>query len=178
MTLWTVTYQAALSVGFSRQEYWSGLPFPPPGDLPDPGIKPRSPAFQADSLPSESPGKPYTHPGLQHISPAICPKGIFILAQMETRMRVFITVEFVLTGSWTFKLVGVKTQNTVKDFPGGPLAKTPRSQCRGPGSSRGQGTRSFMPQLKILQPQLRIPPATTKIKDPTCYNQDPAQPNK
>jgi len=45
--------------GFSRQEYWSGLPFPPPGDLPDPGIKPRSPALQADSLPSEPPGKPF-----------------------------------------------------------------------------------------------------------------------
>ena len=42
---------------FSRQEYWSGLPFPSPGDLPDPGIKPRSPALQADALPSEVPGK-------------------------------------------------------------------------------------------------------------------------
>ena len=45
-------------MGFSRQEYWSGLPFPSPGDLPDPGIKHRSPALQADSLPSEPPGKP------------------------------------------------------------------------------------------------------------------------
>ena len=45
-------------MGFSRQEYWSGLPFPSPGDLPDPGIKPRSPALQADTLPSEPPGKP------------------------------------------------------------------------------------------------------------------------
>ena len=45
-------------MGFSRQEYWSGLPFPSPGDLPDPGIEPRSPAFQADALPSEPPGKP------------------------------------------------------------------------------------------------------------------------
>ena len=44
--------------GFSRQEYWSGLPCPPPGDLPNPGIEPRSPALQADSLPSEPPGKP------------------------------------------------------------------------------------------------------------------------
>ena len=44
-------------MGFSRQEYWSGLPFPSPGDLPDPGIKPGSPALQADSLPSEPPGK-------------------------------------------------------------------------------------------------------------------------
>ena len=53
-TLWTVAHQVLLSMGFSRQEYWSGLPFPSPGDLPNPGIGPRSPAFQADSLPSES----------------------------------------------------------------------------------------------------------------------------
>ena len=46
------------SMGFSKQEYWSGLPFPSPGDLPDPGIKPGSPALQAHSLPSEPPGKP------------------------------------------------------------------------------------------------------------------------
>ena len=47
-----------LSMEFSRQEYWSGLPFPSPGDLPNPGIRPRSPALQTDSLPSELPGKP------------------------------------------------------------------------------------------------------------------------
>ena len=50
---WTVAYQAPLSIGFSRQECWSGLPFPSPGDLPNPGIEPRSPALQADALPSE-----------------------------------------------------------------------------------------------------------------------------
>ena len=59
-TPWTVAQQAPLSTGFSRQEYWSGLPFPPPGDLPNPGIKPKSPIPQADSLPSEPPGKPST----------------------------------------------------------------------------------------------------------------------
>ena len=52
-TSWTVACQAPLSMGFSRQEYWSGLPFPSPGDLPSPGIKPGSPALQADSLPTE-----------------------------------------------------------------------------------------------------------------------------
>ena len=51
---WTVANQAPLSMGLSGQEYWSGLPFPTPGDLPNPGIKPGSPALQADSLPSES----------------------------------------------------------------------------------------------------------------------------
>ena len=58
MTLWTVAHHAPPSMGFSRQEYWSGLPFPSPGDLPDPGIEPRSPALQADALTSEPPGKP------------------------------------------------------------------------------------------------------------------------
>ena len=57
-TPWTVAYQAPPSVGFSRQEYWSGLPFPSPGDLPDLGIEPGSPAFQVDTLTSEPPGKP------------------------------------------------------------------------------------------------------------------------
>ena len=50
---WMVTYQAPRSTGFSRQEYWSGLPFPFPGDLPNPGIEPTSPALQTDALPSE-----------------------------------------------------------------------------------------------------------------------------
>ena len=63
---WTVAHYAPLSMGFSRQEYWSGLPFPPPGDLPDPGIEPwapvpdccrQTPALQANSLPTEPPGK-------------------------------------------------------------------------------------------------------------------------
>ena len=57
-TPWTVARQAPLSMGFSRQEYWSGLPFPYPGDLPNPGIEPGSPALQADALSSEPPGKP------------------------------------------------------------------------------------------------------------------------
>ena len=62
-TTWTVAYQAPPSMGFSRQEYWSGLPFPSPGDLPDPGIEPRSPAFQADALTSEP---------LSHLCPTLC----------------------------------------------------------------------------------------------------------
>ena len=56
-TPWTVAHEAPPSMGFSRQEYWSGLPFPSPGDLPDPGIEPWSPALQADALPSKPPGK-------------------------------------------------------------------------------------------------------------------------
>ena len=56
-TLWTVAYQAPLSMGFSSLEYWSGLPFPSPGDLPNPGIEPKSPKLQADALTSEPSGK-------------------------------------------------------------------------------------------------------------------------
>ena len=55
---WTVAHQAPPSMGFSRQEYWSGLPLPSPGDLPDPGIEPGSPALEADVLTSKPPGKP------------------------------------------------------------------------------------------------------------------------
>ena len=57
-TPWTGGRQVPLSMRFSGQEYWSGLPCPPPGDLPHPGIEPGSPALRADSLPAEPPGKP------------------------------------------------------------------------------------------------------------------------
>ena len=58
-TPWIVAHQAPPSMEFSRQEYWNGLPFPSPGDLPDPGIEPRSPALRADALLSEPPGNPF-----------------------------------------------------------------------------------------------------------------------
>ena len=68
-TLWTVAHQAPLSMGFTRQEYWSGVPFPSPGDLPDPGIEPWPPALQADALPCEPPGKPTGWHGSDQIPP-------------------------------------------------------------------------------------------------------------
>ena len=77
-TPWAVAHQAPLSMGFSRQEYWSGLPFPSKGDLPNAGIKPRSPALQGDSLLSEPPGKPiYIWPiyDMGHT----CTKALFFL---------------------------------------------------------------------------------------------------
>ena len=64
-TLWTVAHQAPLSMEFSRHEYWSGLPFPSPGDLHNPGIEPRSPILQADSLPSELSGKQQSQDSVQ-----------------------------------------------------------------------------------------------------------------
>ena len=58
-TPWTVAFQVPLSMGFYRQECWGGLSFPSPEDLPNPGIEPRSPALQAESLPTDLPGKPW-----------------------------------------------------------------------------------------------------------------------
>ena len=79
-TPWTVAHQASLSMGFSRQEYWSGLPFLSPGDLPDPGIKARSSTLQANSLPLELPRKQVLQAG-QHKKPcsSMKTKGISLL---------------------------------------------------------------------------------------------------
>ena len=62
VTPWTVACQAPLSMGFSRQEYWSRVPFPPPGDLPDPGIKLESPALAGRFFPLSHPGSPMRNP--------------------------------------------------------------------------------------------------------------------
>ena len=59
LTPWTVAHQAPLSMGFSRQEDWSGLPFPPPGDLPDPGVEPVSPTLAGGFFSTEPPRKPH-----------------------------------------------------------------------------------------------------------------------
>ena len=64
---WTVAHWAPLSMEFFMQEYWSGLPFPSPGDLPDPGIEPGSPALQADALPSDPPWKPMEVHGIRSV---------------------------------------------------------------------------------------------------------------
>ena len=68
VTPWTVALQALLPMAFPRQEYCSGLPFPSPGDLPDSGIEPGSPALQVDSLPSDPPGNPSLSKGNEIIS--------------------------------------------------------------------------------------------------------------
>ena len=70
-----VARQAPLSMEFSRQEYWSGLSFPSPGCLLDPGIEPTSPAFQADSLPSEPPGKPHSFPSFLPLHAGVAALG-------------------------------------------------------------------------------------------------------
>ena len=72
-TPWTAARQAPLSMEFYRQEYWSGLSFPSPGHLPDPGIEPESSALQADYSPSESPGKPPKWQSLNHVQLFVTP---------------------------------------------------------------------------------------------------------
>ena len=68
VTLWTVARQAPLSMGFLKQEYWRGLPFPPPGDLPDPGIEPASTALAAEFFTTEPPGKPNHQDPIHHLA--------------------------------------------------------------------------------------------------------------
>ena len=80
-TPWTVAPQAPLSMGSLRARCWSGLPCRPPGDLPNPGIKPRSPALQSDSLPSESPGKPMNTINTFYLTVSVRQKFSSYLAQ-------------------------------------------------------------------------------------------------
>ena len=76
VTPWTVAHQAPLSMGFSKQAYWSGLPFPSPGDLPYPGIKFWPPALHVDSLPTEPPGEPL-YKLLYPLQSFLCPKKFY-----------------------------------------------------------------------------------------------------
>ena len=84
-TPWAVAHQATPSTGFSRQEYWSGLPFPSPGDLPDPGIELKSPALQADALPSEPPEQPMIS-WLRRVN--LLERWIYQLSKGEIKLRV------------------------------------------------------------------------------------------
>ena len=98
MTLWTVAHQAPLSVEFSRQEYWSGLPFPPPRDLPNPGIEPASlvsPALAGRFFTAEPPGKPiivYEASNISNLAPrnSLC-IGVFSynLKNIESLKKLF-----------------------------------------------------------------------------------------
>ena len=98
---WTVAYQAPPAMGFTRQEYWSGLPFPSPEDLPNPGIKPRSPALQADALRSEPPRKPLlpNYITVDHLwlvvsgSIANCWSGVFVFRETIS-LAFWITLTF------------------------------------------------------------------------------------
>ena len=96
VTLRTVAHQAPLSMGFSRQEYWSGLPFPSPGDLLDPGIEPRSPSLQTDSLPPEPAGKPKIHESESHsvVSDSLQPHDYKVHGILQARNLEWIAFPF------------------------------------------------------------------------------------
>ena len=130
-TLWTVAQQAPLSMGFSSQEYWSGLPYPLPGDLPLAGIKPKTPAapaLQADSLPLSPKG---LYCNYSTVSPVIT-----VRKQSETMCK--------WMGMSVFQKNFIYKKMSWGNFPLGPVAKTPHSQCRGLGLVPGLGTRSHM----------------------------------
>ena len=82
----TVARQASLSIGFSRQEYWTRLPFPSPGDLPNPGIQPRSPALQVDSLPAEPQGSPNESENCSVLSDSLRPHGRYSPGVLQARI--------------------------------------------------------------------------------------------
>ena len=87
VTPWTVAHQTPPSMEFSRQEYWSGLPFPSPGDLPNPGIKARSPALRTDALPSEPPGNHYRHCRISLVVPLTWMNIELLLDKMLSREK-------------------------------------------------------------------------------------------
>ena len=96
-TRWIVEHQAPLSMGFSRPEQWSGLPFPSPGDLPNPGIEPRSPTLQADSLPSEAPGNPLS------VVSELCTKSLQLCLNLCDLM------DYSLAGSFVHGILQART---------------------------------------------------------------------
>ena len=77
-------------MGFSRQEYWSELPFPSPGNLPDPGIEPVSPSLQADSLPSELPGKPHSLFFIGQLTPFLRVTEIYFRLLIQSKMTKYV----------------------------------------------------------------------------------------
>ena len=157
-TPWTVTYQAPRSMGFSRQEYWSGLPFPSPGDLPNPGIEPGSPALQTDALPSEPLGKLEPIPNSSLISLySQSHSNMFARARTHTHTYTpaFLDNRKSIPGSlWGPRLVlhhTCKMQIHFPPFKGShcPQSKTQTLPCGGKSlfSPSAHLTLPFMPQL-------------------------------
>ena len=101
MTPWTVAHQSSPSMGFSRQEYWSGLPFLSPGDLPHPGIEPRSPTLKADALPSEPPGKSSKTFFPLFLSLSFFKKFYFILLYNTALVLPYINMNLPRVYTWT-----------------------------------------------------------------------------
>ena len=114
-TLWTVAYQAPPSMGFSRQEYWSGLPFPSPGDLPNPGIEPRSPALEADALTSEPPGKP-----INVILNGKKPKAFLLNSGVRHSCLLSLLLFNIILEVLD---IAIRQEKEMQNLPGGPVVK-------------------------------------------------------
>ena len=109
VTPWTVAYQAPPSKEFSREEYWSGLPFPSPGDLPDPGIESGFPALQVDSVLSEPPRNPCLHVCYWHIC------IIYTCTYRQTYIHIYMYVYMYISVKF-WHLKEIKTKTKVKDW--------------------------------------------------------------
>ena len=143
-TPWTVAYQAPLSMRFSRQEYWSGLPFPSPGDLPDPGIEPGFPTLEADTLTSEPPGKPNLHSICQQIWktqqwPQDWKRSVFVLIPKKGNANECSNYCTIALSSHVSKVVLKILQVRLQQYMNREL---PDIQA---GFSKGRGTRDQMP---------------------------------
>ena len=149
----TVACQAPLSMGFSRQEYWSGLPFPPPRDLPNPGIKPRYRALRADSLPSEPPGKS----GFKH-KPSLQTPVPYLLLLTSSKFRMFQDVKS--------QMEGFPGGSVVKNLPAiaGDMGWMP---CLGrspvPHISQACGPQPLCLCSRAWEPQLLSPPTLEPV---------------
>ena len=140
MTQWTVACQVPLSMGFSRQEYWSELPVPSPGDVSHPGIEPRSPALQADALPSEPAEKLWISPGKNTGvgSPALL-QGIFITQGSNSGLWYCSQILYCVR-----KVKDLRTSLVVQ------WLRLQASNTRALSSIHGEGTRSWMLHLSSL----------------------------
>ena len=108
-TPWTAASQAPPSMGFSRQEYWSGLPFPSPGDLPDSGIEPGSPSLQVDALPSKPPGKPWSSQTRDQTQISCIAGGFFTSWATREALIHSNPVKFVLKSLWFHRKTNWRT---------------------------------------------------------------------
>ena len=148
----TAAHQAPLSMGFSRQEYWIGLPFPSPGDLPNPGIEHRSSAMQADALPTELCTKPSkcksplikNDPGEDY--------GWLLISQTEPSLHYVLTLETHIPPVDYFcaktKSKADQALEEIQEFPGDPVVRTRCFHCQGPGSIRELRTHSLAVLLR------------------------------
>ena len=134
------THQAPPSMGFSRQEYWSGLPFPSPADLPDPGIEHGSPACRQTLYSLSHQGSPFT----RACFPVSCLTSCFFISLDHSAF--------------------IPSKHKLQGLPWDSRAKTPSSRAGGSGSMPGQGSRSHIPQLRICTSQLNIPSASAKTQ--------------